>query len=134
MRYIDWQDRLLKIAIERENTPFQWGSYDCCLYVADTIEAMTGFDPAEWFRGKYDSEEGAMALIEEKGGMVGYMDSLFKSKSVEYAQRGDAVVVETDNGPTMGIMWSGGAVWMQSETGVKLFPRLKKRITHVWGI
>src|SRR5579875_1052465 len=43
--------------------PFAWGSNDCCLFAANAIEAMTGVDIADDFRGKYTDEASAFALI-----------------------------------------------------------------------
>ena len=92
-RYIDWQVRLLALTESREEVPFEWGKYDCCLFAADVVREITGVDYAEPFRGKYTAEEGAKALLEEKGGLVEYIDSVLPRKDVNFVQRGDVVLV-----------------------------------------
>lgn len=50
--------------------PWGWGQDDCSTFPADWILDQSGRDPmAEW-RGAYDSESGADALIDEAGGLV----------------------------------------------------------------
>lgn len=133
-RHIDWQVRLLALTESREEVPFEWGKYDCCLFAADVVKEMTGEDYAEPFRGKYTTEEGARALLDEKGGLVEYIDSVLPRKDVNFAQRGDVVLVTTDLGDTLGIFWSMGQVWLHAPEGVKLFPRMKNKITKAWGV
>ena len=42
---------------------FKYGEFDCCLFVADIVEKMTGIDHAKAFRGQYKSKSKAMKLI-----------------------------------------------------------------------
>jgi hypothetical protein len=53
-------DEIIARAIERAlGRPMVWGQCDCCLWVADICQEMTGIDPAEPWRGRYASEEEA---------------------------------------------------------------------------
>ena len=41
-RLRDWPERLDALLRSRASVPFEWGRNDCCTFVADAIEAMTG--------------------------------------------------------------------------------------------
>lgn len=43
--------------------PARWGRDDCALALADIDVAVQGIDPAAEYRGRYDTEEGARALL-----------------------------------------------------------------------
>lgn len=66
-RYPDWPVRMNKfIASARDNT-YEMGTHDCCTFAGGCIEAMTGEDPMEEFRGKYDSVETGNEVLKEIG-------------------------------------------------------------------
>lgn len=62
-RYSDWHGRLDRFLIANRMTPFEWGAWDCSLWVASAIEAMTGVDIAADFRGKYSTAAGAIKIV-----------------------------------------------------------------------
>jgi len=86
--------------------PFLWGSLDCCLLGADGVQAITGTDIAADFRGNYDSQASAFAMIArltggstvaeaiawcaDKYGLPEWPKPLF-------ARRGDLVAVRNDD-------------------------------------
>lgn len=48
---------------------FTWGTFDCCMFAANCVLAMTGIDPVAAYRGKYtDAQSAAVALHEIAGG------------------------------------------------------------------
>lgn len=49
---------------------WQWGFVDCTLFAGDWALALSGRDPGEGIRGTYETEEGALAIVEGAGGMV----------------------------------------------------------------
>lgn len=92
----------------RAETPFAWGSNDCCLFPADAIQAFTGTDIAADFRGKYSNEAEAFALVKTVAGGTTVADAaaycaekygLVEWKFPLQAQRGDLVVIQ--NGDTL---------------------------------
>lgn len=100
-RYPDWQSRLHRFFQANLNRPFEWGSWDCCLFVADAILAMTGTDIASAWRGKYSDEKGAVALVGGAGSWPDRLSRLAAQVALEhgmaevaplFAQRGDMVV------------------------------------------
>jgi len=46
---------------------FEWGAFDCCLWVCDVVEAMTGVDMAADLREGYKDRNGAVRLIRKAG-------------------------------------------------------------------
>lgn len=63
MRPEDWERRLLDFVEARRTVPFVWGTNDCALFAADWVAALTGEDPAAWFRGRYTTEGGAARAL-----------------------------------------------------------------------
>lgn len=62
-RLSDWEPRLdIAIAAGRR-APFAYGSHDCLSFPALCIEAVTGVDLFEPFRGRYNDQAGAAALV-----------------------------------------------------------------------
>lgn len=52
-RHADWQEALSCFLLVNSGRSFEWGRWDCCLWVADAIEVMTEVDIAAEFRGEY---------------------------------------------------------------------------------
>lgn len=104
MRNDNWAEALDAILTERMSEPFCWGKNDCALFAADCVLAMTGQDYAAAFRGKYDSEIGAVKALKRygKGDLESTMDAQFPRKPVTLAQRGDVVMREGALGICMG--------------------------------
>ena len=95
VRFPDWEDRLRTYLDRVEEEPFKWGSHDCALFAAACVNAQTGVDPAEAFRGKYDDAKGAAAALREYGAgtLFRTVQSWFgKPTSVHFAKRGDVVM------------------------------------------
>ena len=50
--------------------PFAWGGadgIDCCLFAAGMVQAITGTDPMEEFRGQYSDKSGALEALKTIG-------------------------------------------------------------------
>jgi hypothetical protein len=112
-----WPEDLHEYVDSRANTPFAWGSNDCCFFAADAALAMTGEDPAEEFRGKYADEDGAKAIIETITGgsttedavaWVGLKRGWEELSNILMAQRGDLVLVEVGSSLAAGIVYLNG--------------------------
>ena len=90
-----------------QDTPFTWGTFDCSMFAADVVLAMTGVDYAVGFRGQYKSKRGSLSRIKT----LGYQDlddvltqRIGKPlKSVNFLQRGDLVLFDGGNGLAAGI-------------------------------
>lgn len=91
MRAHDWEARLFAAVDAARAAPFEWGTHDCALFVADVVLAMTGHDYAADLRGQYRTQAGALRLL-AAAPLRARMDALFTSIDVRMAQRGDAVM------------------------------------------
>lgn len=94
-RHQDWEERLSLYLDRVADQPFSWGEHDCALFSADCVKAMTGGDPAEAYRGKYDTARGAALALREhgEGTLLRTLKAIFgESISPHFAQRGDVVM------------------------------------------
>jgi hypothetical protein len=91
---------------------FQYGSFDCCLFTCDCVQAMTGYDMAAWFRGRYSTRKRALGLIRERTGHASVKavaeyaaaECGMGSIPVLMAQRGDMVLVGSGSKAILGIV------------------------------
>jgi len=133
--------------------PFVAGKFDCCLFAADCVQAMTGEDPAADFRGKYSTMEGAIAALKEfsGGGLLETMLLLaerFGWEKIDHrykAQRGDIVmgnpkvlVGDYDMDGSMGICCGPICVFV-GDQDLKAVSTIENKgaeptILHVWHI
>jgi hypothetical protein len=128
-RLLDWPERLGAFLAWRRGVPFAWGSNDCALFVADTVEAMTGEDPAAGLRG-YDSEFGAQRTMMEfcGGGIEAVMAEIAEIADLSqvppaFARRGDVVLVECAvNGHALGLIGMDGQVCYLAPAGMQTAP------------
>lgn len=114
-RFTDWPQRLAHAIEARKRSPYEWGRNDCALFAADLIAAVTGQDFAAPFRGKYQDEAGAKAMLETHGwrDLEAMVDELLPRRRLELGERprrGDAVLVDGRFGPFLGIVWQGGVI------------------------
>lgn len=90
--------------------PFAWGKNDCCSFAADAVVCMTDVDPMAELRGRYDSEAGARALIDEIGGIDVWLDARLSPVAPRLAGRGDIVMFEAVGGPALSVVVGAHAV------------------------
>lgn len=53
---------------------FDWGAHDCCTFPGDWVIACRGDDPVERWRGSYASQDEALELIDDAGGLATLWD------------------------------------------------------------
>jgi hypothetical protein len=138
-----WATRELdQFLINNAKTPFQWGVLDCCLFAASAIQAFTGTDIADDFRGKYSTQTSAFALIKTVTGGTTVEDAavycatkhgLTEWSTPLLAQRGDLVVIQDGDQLIAGIVHLNGRhVISIGESGLKRLPlKAAKRAWHV---
>jgi hypothetical protein len=109
-RIQNWPRRLHTLIASSQGIVFQWGQYDCGMFVARWIREVTGgaVDVGAPYRGTYSTEPGADAVF-----LAGYSDlgsfaaAIAAANSMPevpptFARRGDIVWV--DNGTTYGAL------------------------------
>lgn len=99
-------DRFGKLALYLsacENTPFEWGKHDCCTFAAGAVHVQIGRNPMEDLP-LYASESEATAMIAANGGLESMVTQRFgEPVAKSLARRGDVVIFESGNGPTLGV-------------------------------
>lgn len=115
----DWPLRLNAAIEAARERPFSWGKQDCCMFAAGVVRDLTGKDLAAPFRDAYAGRDEAGLLLAELGG-VEALATAFLGEPLPgpaFAQRGDVVMVQTDEGPALGIC-DGAAAWFPGPRGL----------------
>ena len=122
VRKEDWPARLAAFIDANRSRAFAWGDTDCCLFVCDAVEAMTGVDPGGRWRGLYSTEKGARRLLRDNGGVPGLASLAFgDAVPAVMAGRGDAVLIDTPNGEALAVCL-GGSIAAQGTDGIEFHP------------
>jgi hypothetical protein len=105
-RLPDWNARVTVFLTQHARTPFRPGRHDCALFAAGCVEAMTGEDPAAAFRGRYSTLAGGRRVLRRAGfaDHVALVASLFDEIAPLMAQVGDIAVVNSPEGPALGLV------------------------------
>jgi hypothetical protein len=110
-----WESKLAELIKAAYEKDFAYGTFDCCLFAADTVLALTGVDLAASFRGKYDSEETANAFIASFGDIGSLVSAAIQASqnsmqelSPKFAGRGDMVLVTNQGRQALGIVGLDG--------------------------
>lgn len=99
-----WPALLYAEVEKHKGVPFQYGTFDCCLFAADCVKAITGVDLADTFRGTYNDETGALKILAANGYCSGIATGkLGDAIDIRMAQRGDVVIRITDSIESLGI-------------------------------
>jgi hypothetical protein len=88
---------------------FKPGMFDCCTYVADWVEVLTGEDPIADYRGEYQDLEVGFDLLKEREGTLyrGLVNRFGKPVHPAHAQRGDIAYRKKER--MLGIIFTSGA-------------------------
>ena len=114
-----------------QNRPFEYGKWDCCLFVTDAITEMTGIDLATSYRGEYSTRKGALRAIREQLGTASIQavaaDSAAKHHMPEipvpHAHRGDMVLIARGRDYSLGLVaLNGRDVVVASKGGLWRLP------------
>lgn len=126
----DWQPRLHAWLRGQGSQPIQPGIWDCCMFGAGAIEAMTGTDLAADWRGRYSTFAGGRRLLRR----AGYADHIaliaahLTEDHVSTAMPGDIAIVPTEDGDAVGV-FQGSAVYVLTPSGkpgfVPVLPTLR---------
>lgn len=67
VRFPDWPKRLNAHINSLRGQEFGWGEFDCVLFAAGAVQAITGWDPIAPWRGQWSDEGSAYRMMEEVG-------------------------------------------------------------------
>lgn len=127
MRYDDWPTRLHAYVESMQDREFAYGDFDCGLFAAGCIQAMTGEDLAAELRG-YKSRREAIEAMRRMCGSASICklgDAIASRRGlaevpVLMAQRGDLTIVK---GRRFGIVTlSGTEIYVPAKWGIMRFP------------
>ncbi len=118
IRKDDWYSRLSSYIDGAFRKPFAYGEFDCTLFAAGAVEAMTGVNLYADFLGRYRTLRGGLRQLKKLGfgNQVDYVASLFTEVHPAMAQVGDIAVVDTDTGPGLGIVQGARIYVTQPDT------------------
>ena len=130
-RRSDWQATLDEFLRAHQDRPFEYGKWDCCLFVCDAIVEMTGVDLAASYRGRYSTRAGAVRAIREQLGTVSVWAVAANAAAthsmqevpVTHAHRGDMVLVGRVRDYSLGLVaLNGRDVIVASKRGLWRLP------------
>lgn len=123
MRKIDWQWHLQVYLEGVARSKFRPGKLDCALFTAGAVKAMTDMDYAKGWRG-YKTLEAGRKKLSDAGfeTHIEYAASLLPEVPTSMAHAGDVAVVDTPEGPALGIV-QGEYVYTVGLNGLGLTPR-----------
>ena len=114
-RLKDWDIRLWAFLRRAERRRFEWGQHDCALFACNCIKLITGMDVAKPWRGRYKTHRGAAGTLRRiaGGGLEAVAETIaatnnFEEVPVNFARRGDVVLLDEERGPALCVVGSDG--------------------------
>ena len=120
-RLPDWPTRLERFLRSSAERPFQYGVFDCALFVCDAVDVMTGVDPARFLRGLYTRRAEARKLLVYRGGFDAIAAAnQMPEVAVTAARRGDVLQLRRS---ALGLMaLNGRQAVVLTDKGLALAP------------
>lgn len=130
----DKYKKLNEYVLDNAYKRFEWGEWDCCLFVADYLEAVTGKDYAYIFRGRYGTQKGAYKALKEQGfaNVEELCDEYFQIKSLSHAQRGDMVLFAHGTEPCLGLCNGALSHFLTEKEGIRWIKT--KHCLRAWSV
>lgn len=131
MRHEGWPERLAALLARAERQSFRFGRYDCALFAADNVHALTGSDPATPWRG-YTGKRAAEAIRARDGDLPDLVCAALGQPldNPLFAQRGDVVYMADDD--SLGVC-VGGHVAIPARPRGLTYRRLRDA-TAAWRV
>ena len=107
---------IIDVIHKYQSLPFSYDGADCCQFVADCVEAVTGVNPAEDFHYKNETE--ANELI----GCYGSLRELIDSTFIRVLRPSDGCITVCENAgrQVAGVVYRGRII-VRTETGITDF-------------
>ncbi|MDO5632142.1 MAG: hypothetical protein Q4G22_09920 [Paracoccus sp. (in: a-proteobacteria)] len=106
MRVYNWEARLSDYIAQVAERPFEYGVYDCALFAAGGVEAVTGTNPAAQWVGRYQSDLAGRRHM-RRAGYADHIDcAMTMFPPIGHAMRlpGDLAVVLQGDAGALGIL------------------------------
>lgn len=120
-RHSTWRAAYKQCIAESRRRPFELGTFDCAIFPADVIRAMTGVDIAERYRGRYNDFRSAVEIIRGEGfaNHEQMLATWFEQIPVAFATVGDVVSYNVDHafGVALGVV-NGERCFVLREEGL----------------
>lgn len=116
----DWYPRLFAYIAWAEQQSFCPGRFDCALFAAGAVEAMTGIDLAAHWRGRYRSLRGGARVLRAEG----YSDHLtlatahLDAIAPALAAIGDLAVIRSQADSALGVVLGPTAAVLRPGKGL----------------
>lgn len=101
----NWVGNLQSVLDKSNGKPFDWGSFNCCMFAADCVEAQTGIDFLDGEREKVSDKKSVIKYLEREaeGSLIQFMENItakYNMKEIKpaLAQRGDLAIVKDHTG------------------------------------
>ena len=111
MRREDWHQKMWHAIEQHREVPFDWATANCCTFAARVWDAMTDGDTVTQVAACHPDELGALRHIRDCGGLGPALERIYGPTVPGRAQRGDLVLIDTDNGPAAGIGERDHVAW-----------------------
>lgn len=124
-KIIGWERHLIEYVQSVSRNSIETGVFDCALFAAGAVLAITGDDYAIDFRNKYRTYRHGKKMLKQLGfnDHVEYAASvLVELESPLFAQRGDIVVLEDQDGLDAFGVVQGEYVYVPTVNGLNLVP------------
>lgn len=119
-RFDDWHSRLATHIAACRTQEIAYGRWDCMLFAADAVIAMTGTDLAADFRGRYTTLRGGLRVLKRAGfaDQLALIDRLVGPRTGWMdARPGDVAAVMGEDGlPAVGIV-QGAMIYVLGPVG-----------------
>ena len=106
MKRDTWKADLRAYLAAQADAPFEMGRVDCGSFAGGAVKAMTGENPHAAVAGKYKTMKGALRALKRLGheDHIAYAASVMDEIDPLYAQFGDIAVVDSPEGPALGVV------------------------------
>lgn len=125
----DWLDRLWAEVDACASLSFEYGTHDCCTFVARAVEAMTGESIVAPLAERYQDKRTALHFIAAEGGLEQAVSVFLGTPELGWPRRGDVALVGTEDGPGLGVCI--GELVACAHDGIAYIP---STFTTVWRI
>ena len=129
-----WRLHFDQLLCSRLQTNFAWGIFDCCLFAADVVQAVTGVDPAAPYRGYRGARQG-MRLLQSAGGVGSFATrALGFPVRMDLARVGDVVMLPAGRRArdALGVVISSTELAVPGGVGLRCAPLWMAR--HLWAV